>query len=371
MGAEREGHCRAALTSSVKAAMDVLSGDGTAVDAVVAAIAVMEDDPMFNAGRGAVFAANGTNELDAGIMDGFTGAVGGVSTVKRIMNPIIAAKFVMQHSKHSLLCGEGAENFAFRHGCPMVLSEVTKGTVGAVALDMQGHLAAGSSTGGLSGKEPGRVSDSSISGAGFYADRRIAVSATGNGDEFIRMSASKIVLKCDCMAFNNNFGFVTIDFSLVEYAIRQFGMGEEKMNGVLSEVTKGTVGAVALDMQGHLAAGSSTGGLSGKEPGRVSDSSISGAGFYADRRIAVSATGNGDEFIRMSASKQIADLVNYRGLDLTEACAQVVHTDMKDVHAGFIALDISGTVTMPFNTPGMFRATLRHGQGPAVVEIFK
>ncbi|VDK19865.1 unnamed protein product [Anisakis simplex] len=141
-------------------------------------------------------------------------------------------------------------------------------------------------------------------------------------------------------------------------------------HNVITNKSSDTVGAVALDHEGRLACAASTGGLTAKESGRVSDSSIVGAGFYADREIAVSGTGNGDEFIRISAAKQIADLVKYSKMTLSQACNQVVLIDLKQTMAGFIGLDKDGNIAMPFNTPGMFRAVLLENSKP-VVNIYE
>jgi len=177
---------------------------------VVAAIVVMEDSPLFNAGKGAVYNAEGRHELDAAVMDGSRLRAGGVTCVQRIRNPVAAAHAVMQDGAHVLLAGEGAERFARSHGVKLVprsyfdtrrrlaalraglsraiSDEELHGTVGAVALDSSGNLAAGTSTGGMTGKRAGRVGDSPIIGAGTYADNETcAVSGTGWGEAFIRV----------------------------------------------------------------------------------------------------------------------------------------------------------------------------------------
>lgn len=188
---------------------DILNNGGTSIDAVTQAIIVLEDSPLFNAGKGAVFTEEGINEMDASIMDGKTGGAGAVAGVRTIKNPILAARAVMEKSKHVLLTGEGADEFAGKQGIDIVDSsyfyspnrwnsyEKVKakrsnenekhGTVGAVALDTYGDLAAGTSTGGMTYKMKGRVGDSPIIGAGTYADNNTcAVSATGHGEYFIR-----------------------------------------------------------------------------------------------------------------------------------------------------------------------------------------
>jgi len=197
-------YCKA-LESALDAGHQILAGGGASLDAVTAAVVALEDDPLFNAGRGAVYNAAGKHELDASIMDGATLRAGAVAAVSRIRNPVLAARAVMEKSPHVLLVGRGAEQFARQHGLPLVrntyfntqerreaLGKGLKrhhGTVGAVALDRRGNLAAATSTGGYTGKLPGRVGDTPLIGAGTYADNSsCAVSGTGWGEAFIRIA---------------------------------------------------------------------------------------------------------------------------------------------------------------------------------------
>jgi beta-aspartyl-peptidase (threonine type) len=212
MNEAQRAEYEAALGTALDAGTRVLAAGGSALDAVEAAVVVMEDDPHFNAGRGAVFTYNGTNELDASIMDGRTRAAGAVTGVTHVKNPVRLARRVMEDSPHVFLSGAGAEEFARDKGVELVdpdwfatperwrqLQELKAknlgwfdvdlkyGTVGAVAVDQAGHLAAATSTGGLTGKRWGRIGDSPVIGAGTYADdRACAVSATGTGEFFIR-----------------------------------------------------------------------------------------------------------------------------------------------------------------------------------------
>lgn len=196
---------KSALEKALEAGHRILQDGGTSLDAVTAAVVALEDDPLFNAGRGAVYNAAGKHELDAAIMDGASLRAGAVTAVSRIRNPILAARAVMEHSPHVLLAGRGAEAFARRHKIRFAgssyfhtaarLAALRKGskrhhgTVGAVALDRLGNLAAATSTGGYTGKLPGRVGDSPIIGAGTYADNAsCAVSGTGWGEAFIRVA---------------------------------------------------------------------------------------------------------------------------------------------------------------------------------------
>jgi beta-aspartyl-peptidase (threonine type) len=215
MTAENERAYRADLARALDAGYGVLEKGGTSLDAVVAAVKILEDSPLFNAGKGAVFNHEGINELDASIMDGATERAGAVAGVRHVKNPIELARLVMERSPHVMLAGEGAEEFALEQGMPLVpgtyfyterrwqqLEEAQKAertasagkedigffsTVGAVARDKDGNLAAATSTGGMTNKRWGRVGDSPIIGAGTYADNdSCAVSATGSGEFFIR-----------------------------------------------------------------------------------------------------------------------------------------------------------------------------------------
>lgn len=208
----QQAEFRAALQAALDAGAAVLEGGGTSLDAIEAVIVRLEDDPKFNAGKGAVFTWDGTNELDASIMDGATRAAGAVAGVGTVRHPIRLARAVMEDGRHVFLAGDGAEQFAAEKGIEQVAPEwfatehrrrqleemksknlsaldieFKYGTVGAVALDQAGHLAAGTSTGGMTGKRWGRIGDSPVIGAGTWADdRACAVSATGSGEYFIR-----------------------------------------------------------------------------------------------------------------------------------------------------------------------------------------
>ena len=222
MTPEREASIRASLEAALRAGHAEIEAGGPALDAVVAALTLMEDDPEFNAGRGGVFAADGTVRHDASIMDGGTGLAGASSNTTHVRHPIRLARTVMEASPHVLLTAEGAEEFALGQGLEMVPNtyfhtpgrraaldrvqarerEATgaadapepepwqmRGTVGAVALDAEGHLAAGTSTGGMTNKRWGRIGDSPLIGAGTYAaDATCGVSATGHGEYFIRLA---------------------------------------------------------------------------------------------------------------------------------------------------------------------------------------
>ena len=216
LSAERERLYRAGLEAALDAGYAVLEAGGTSLDAVASAVRLLEDDPMFNAGHGAALTRDGAAELDAAIMDGQQMRAGAVASVRHVKNPVELARHVMEKSRHVLLVGAGAEEFALEEGLPLVpnryfrtaerigqleceqrgervsdLVPSTQGTVGAVARDAHGNLAAATSTGGMTNKRPGRVGDSPIIGAGTYAKNGVcAVSATGHGEYFIRAVAA-------------------------------------------------------------------------------------------------------------------------------------------------------------------------------------
>jgi beta-aspartyl-peptidase (threonine type) len=226
VGAEEDQAVRASLARALDAGAAILAGGGSALDAVEASARVLEDDPHFNAGRGSVFTYQGTIELDAAIMDGRDRSAGAITGVTATKNPISLARAVMDHSPHVLLSREGADEFSRQQDLEQAppeyfqiperrrqLDEVRRrpsedffdidvkyGTVGAVALDARGHVAAATSTGGLTGKRWGRIGDSPIIGAGTYADDRAgAVSATGAGEYFLRVGvAHEICARIRC-----------------------------------------------------------------------------------------------------------------------------------------------------------------------------
>lgn len=258
------------LTEALNIGYEILDNNGTSVDAVESVIRVLEDSPLFNSGKGAVFTEDGNVELDASIMDGKNINSGGVASLKHIKNPITLARFVMEHSPHVLMFGEGAERFANEFGLEKVdnsyfktekrIEEYNKeknkdktslsaeakkfGTVGCAALDKEGNLAAGTSTGGMMGKKYGRVGDSPIIGAGTYANNKTcALSATGHGEYFIR-------------------NVVTHDISaLIEYK----GLSiEEASEFVINKKLKGQGalgGVIGLDKYGNITMSFNTQGM--------------------------------------------------------------------------------------------------------------
>jgi beta-aspartyl-peptidase (threonine type) len=278
MTPEMEAQIRAKLEEALRAGHAILARGGSGVDAVEASIRLLEDSPLFNAGKGAVFTHERRNELDAAIMEGQTMKAGAVAGVTIVKNPISAARAVMEKSKHVLLIGKGAELFATKVGLEIVdpsyfwtesrwralqrdlmkeqqppaqqphsellMNEHKYGTVGAVALDAAGNLAAGTSTGGTTNKQFGRVGDSPIIGAGTYAaNDSVAVSCTGEGEFFIRWSVAY-----DIAALVKYKGMT------VEQA------GNEVLHRKLEPV-KGDGGAIVLDRNGNFAMPFNTEGM--------------------------------------------------------------------------------------------------------------
>jgi beta-aspartyl-peptidase (threonine type) len=297
MDPKMEASYRASIKQAAEAAAKVLDSGGSSVDAVEAAIQILEDDPLFNAGRGAVFTAEGKNELDAAIMDGATLKAGAVAGVTRTRHPISLARAVMEKSPHVMLIGAGADAFAAEVGLEQV--------------------------------------DPSF----FFTERR--------WQSLVKQ------LKKEGRPIPP----------------RPAGAPPEPVSSLVPVESEGahkygTVGVVALDRQGNIAAGTSTGGTQAKRWGRVGDSPIIGAGTYASNRsCAVSATGTGEYFIRLTVAREVCALVEYKGMPLQAAADQVIHKELKALNGdgGLIALTPDGQLAWSFNTPGMFRARMREG----------
>ena len=294
MTPEKEHEYRAGLERALTAGYDVLKNGGSSLDATEAAVRVLEDDPHFNAGRGSVFTSAGTNEMDAAIMDGKTLAAGAVAALKHVKNPISLARLVMEKSGHVMMDGEGAEGFARENGIKLVDQKYF-----------------------------------------FTQERWEALQKIKAAEKDRTGGAGKAV-------------FIT------------------------DQDRHGTVGAVALDKNGNLAAATSTGGTTNKRPGRVGDTPVIGAGTYANNATcAVSATGDGEYFIRASVGHDISALMEYRGMSLKDA-AQVALDNVAKLGGtgGLIAIDREGNMALPFNTSGMYRGYV-DPNGKFVVEIYK
>jgi beta-aspartyl-peptidase (threonine type) len=277
MTPEREREYRGAMEQALRAGHAELARGGSSLDAVVAAIRVMEDSPLFNAGRGAVFTAEGTNSLDASIMDGASLQAGAVAGVMRVKNPIELARLVMERSPHVMLSGPGAEEFAVLQGVQLV--------------------------------------DPSY----FYTESRWRSLEAAREEEREQQT--------------DTTGALTVD---------------EKF---------GTVGVVALDRSGNVAAGTSTGGMTMKRWGRIGDSPIIGAGTYANASCGISATGWGEYFIRNVVAYDICARMEYRGLTLHASAEEMIMHQLETQEpetGGIIGLDGDGNVIAVFNTSGMY-----------------
>ena len=298
-----------ALADILRDAGRILEHGGSALDAVTEAVRLLEECPLFNAGHGAVFTSAATHELDASIMDGRTlksGAVAGLSTVR---NPVLAARAVMERSQHVMFVADGAEAFARSHGLECV--------------------------------DPAFFST---------AARREQL------ERVRRARTGRTALDHDA---------VPLSFAVDPPTPTPTPLDEDRKLG--------TVGAVALDAHGNLAAATSTGGMTNKQPGRVGDAPIIGAGCYANNRTcAVSTTGTGEMFIRMVVAHDISARIEYTGASLEDAAHEVVHVKLPQIdgRGGLVAVDAQGNVAMPFNTEGMYRGFVRAGQAP-VVAIYK
>lgn len=281
---------KAKLEEALKAGYAEIQQGKTSLDAVTAAIMLMENSPLFNAGKGAVFTHDGRNELDASIMYGKTENAGAVAGVTNVKNPILAARAVMDHSPHVMLSREGAEKFAFEQGLEIV------------------------------------------SPVYFWTEDRF------NSLQNILEKEEKKDLS-------------SID---KEYPDWKFG----------------TVGAVALDKEGNIAAGTSTGGMTNKRWARIGDSPIIGAGTYANKEVGVSSTGWGEFYIRSVAAYDVAARMMYANQSVDESVAAVLaHIAELGGNGGMIALDKNGNVAMDFNTSGMFRGTVTH-DGKIEVKLY-
>lgn len=311
---EEQAAVEADLRAALAAGHGILKAGGSSLDAVEAAVRILEDSPRFNAGRGAVFTAEGHNELDAAVMEGQGLRAGAVAGVRRVRSPIALARRVMEHSPHVMLVGEGAERFAQAQGLEMV----SPGFFFTEAR-WQNLL-------DLLRKEQ-RPFPARPEGA--------PPAPAGAPDGPPRADGREAPLREDGHAY-------------------------------------GTVGAVALDRAGHLAAATSTGGMVNKKFGRVGDAPIIGAGTYADdHSCAVSATGHGEFFIRTVAAHAIAGHMALQGLSLEAAAKAVVHGALTALGGtgGVIAVDRQGHVAMPFNTKAMFRGWVDR-DGTVTVRLF-
>lgn len=290
MTAEKEAEYKAALSKALTAGYELLENGGTAIDAVELAVICLEDSPLFNAGKGSVFTATGKHEMDASIMEGQSLQAGAVSLICGIKNPVSLAKDVMLNSSHVFLAGEGAMEFAKSLNYAL---------------------------------EPDEY---------FYDELRF------NQWQEIKDS--------------NTF---------------QLDHSDKK------DSKFGTVGAVACDINGNLAAATSTGGMTNKRYGRVGDSPMIGAGNYANNKTcAVSCTGSGEFFIRGVVAYDVSALMEFKNMTVADAASEVVNKRLKNINGdgGLIAMDNKGNIAMPFNTEGMYRAC-KNSVGIEQISIYK
>ena len=284
------------LQDAIDAGYGILKNGGSALNAVKASVVVLEDNVLFNAGCGSVFNSEGEQEMDAAIMDGSNLMAGAVTGVRNIRNPIELAMEVMLKSNHVILAGKGANDFASEHGIKM---------------------------------EPDQY---------FFSQYR--------HDQWKKLSASE--------------GYA-LDHSVINDS------AEEQKNKF------GTVGAVACDINGNLAAATSTGGMTNKKFGRIGDTPLIGCGTYANNEsCAISATGHGEPFIRAVAAHDVSCLMEYKGLSLEEAMRIVVFNKLPAIEGegGLIGVDAEGNAAMLFNSEGMYRG-YRNSDGSQEIAIYK
>lgn len=290
MSAEKEMSYKEALQEALNTGYMILEKGGTAMDAVEQAVINLENCPLFNAAKGSVFNALGKHEMDASIMDGKTTLAGAVSGVHNIQNPVSLARQVMEKTEHVLLIGEGAMDFAASIGFPFIDDDY------------------------------------------FYDEYRYR--------QWLKLKDSE------------------------SFQLDHSDVKDKKF---------GTVGAVALDIHGNIAASTSTGGMTNKKFGRVGDSPIIGAGTYANNKTcAVSCTGSGEYFLRGVVAYDVSCLMEYKNLSLQDACVEVIQHRLKNIggDGGLIAVDIHGNIAMPFNTEGMYRAA-KNNNGYQEVSIYR
>lgn len=289
MTSELEKKYRKALRNALEAGHAILESGGSALDAVEKAVVLLEDDPLFNAGKGSVFTKHGKHEMDAAIMCGKTLEAGAVAGVSNVRNPVVLARAITEHSDHVFMSGRGAEEFALKYG---------------LAFEPEDYF--------------------------FDALRYRQWSEVRDSNVF-----------------------------LLDHSAR-----DEKF---------GTVGAVALDSEGNLAAATSTGGMTNKNYNRIGDTPVIGSGTYANNNTcAISCTGHGEFFLRAVVAYDISCLIEYKGYSLQQACEYVVMDKLVKFggEGGLIAVDSSGSVSLPFNSEGMYRASKKN-QEKTFIGIYK
>jgi len=300
MSYEMERRYREVLANAIESGYQILKNDGSSTEAVIATISILEDSPLFNAGHGAVFNHDGNIELDASIMQGGDLNAGAVAAVSRVKNPITLALAVLEHSPHVMLVGEGAEMFAQQQGIGLVSNQY------------------------------------------FKTERR-------------RLQLEEILAK--------EKG-VSLSKTPPNALLAAYRFDEKKL---------GTVGAVAIDKNGDIAAGTSTGGMTNKRFGRVGDVPVIGAGTYADNNsCGISATGHGEYFIRAAVAHDVCARMEYKGVSLQQAQDEVVQGKLVKMNGsgGVIGVDKDANIAFSFNSLGMYRASINK-DGVRQIKIFK
>ncbi len=308
ISADQEVAYTEALDTALRIGWDLLAAGATALEAVTATVVWLENCPLFNAGRGAVFTHTGGHELDAALMEGHTNKAGAVAGGRTIKNPILAAKAVMEHTDHVLLAHAGAEELAAEQGLELVSPDYFSTDFRKAQLDAA------------------------------LVEGRVLLDHDGKIDGEIK-AKQDAVTSGDPIDPNHKFG---------------------------------TVGAVALDQYGHLAAATSTGGMTNKRYNRIGDSPLIGAGTWADENVAISATGHGEVFISNVVAYDVAARIKYQGKSLEQACQATIIEHLGSVapdSGGIVAVDRFGNVCLPFNTEGMYRAW--QTESVRGVEIYK
>jgi len=308
MTADLEREYRSGLETALRAGWNVLQSGGSALDAVEGAVSSLEDFPLFNAGRGSVFTHDGRQEMDACIMDGSRLRAGAVAAVERVRNPVRLARLVMEKTAHVLLAGDGAVEFAHQEGVQF---------------------------------EPDEY---------FFTEHR-----------WLQLQHARAE------------GIIELDHTSAEIGFPDEGespLDDEQRANAKAQKPLGTVGAVACDSMGHLAAATSTGGMTNKKFGRVGDSPIVGLGTYADDVCAVSGTGHGEYFMLGVTAYDVSARMRYKGLSLEDAARETIdHLTYIEGEGGIIAVDAAGNLSLPFNSDGMYRGYVTNGE--FVTEIYR
>ncbi len=308
MTPDLEREYRHELGSALKAGWGILEKGGSSLDAVEAAVVSLENFPLFNAGRGSVFTSEGKNEMDAAVMDGSSLRAGAVAFVRNVRNPVCLARLVMERTEHVLLAGEGANQFAAETGIETAPDEY------------------------------------------FFTEHRWLQLQDAIADGRVRLDHSAAAPETTTAAPSAD---------------------DIPHSALHTPHSKGTVGAVACDAHGNLAAATSTGGMTNKKFGRIGDTPLIGAGTYADELCAVSCTGHGEYFMLGVSAYDVSARMRYKGLSLEHAARETIErlTDIRG-EGGLIAVDSNGNVTLPFNSEGMYRG-YQSAESSVVVDIYR